>query len=90
MGREPSESVLEEEVDSDAARVRALFERATSRPPEPVEASVLLRHLEAARARYAADPDAARLSTGRASVELASWASLATVVLNLDEAITRP
>lgn len=85
-----AESLLEHEGDSDAARVRTLFERATSRPPEPVEASVLLRHLEAARARYAAEPDAARLATGRASVELASWASLATVVLNLDEAITRP
>ena len=82
-----AESALEGEGESDAARSRALFERARRARPSRGGA-VLLRHLEAARARTPPTP----MPRGwrPAGQRRARPGPLATVVLNLDEAITRP
>jgi hypothetical protein len=83
---------------SDADRVAWLFERATSRPPKADESKVLLDVLAKHRKEYAADADAAKklLAVGAARApndvppaELAAWSSVARVVLNLHETITR-
>jgi len=83
---------------TDAARLAWAFEEVTSRAPEPAEAEVLLRTLARERARFAAEPEAARrvLASGESprdeslpGVEHAAWAQVATLLLNLSEALTR-
>ncbi|MCC6729023.1 MAG: DUF1553 domain-containing protein [Chthonomonadales bacterium] len=83
---------------ADEARLIYAFRLATARPPRPAEAAVLLRVLRAARARYAADAAAARklLAVGEsprntriAPAELAAWTSVSSVILNLDETVTK-
>ena len=83
---------------SDAERIRRAFRLATSREPDPEEAQILLGRLDALRSDFAADPEAARaiLAIGdkpRQSdldpVEHAAHAALASLLLNLDETITR-
>lgn len=91
--------VLAESPAGDASeRLGAAFRRVTSRRPDAEERQLLLGLLESLRARFAADPDAARalVSVGESTsdpgldpVELAAWTALANVLLNLDEAITR-
>jgi hypothetical protein len=90
--------VLREER-SDAARLRRMIALATSRPHiDGPEAAVLTGILRHHRAAYAADIDAARalVSVGLKPIpkdldaaELAAWTSVARVILNLDETITR-
>ncbi|MBX9624324.1 MAG: DUF1553 domain-containing protein [Gemmataceae bacterium] len=91
--------VLAEGGADDAARVGWAFRRATGRDPKPAEAEVLLGLLAKHRKEYAADPEAAKklLAVGDMSppkdvpaAELAAWASVCRVVLNLHETITRP
>ncbi len=83
---------------SDAERIDFLYRRALLREPRGAERESLLRLLEAQRDVYRASPDdAARLvSIGNApapadipAAELAAWANVARVVLNLHETITR-
>ncbi|MBX9580201.1 MAG: PSD1 and planctomycete cytochrome C domain-containing protein [Gemmataceae bacterium] len=83
----------------DAARVGWAFRRATGRDPKPAEAEVLLGLLAKHRKEYAADGDAAKklLAVGDLTPpkdvpagDLAAWASVCRVVLNLHETITRP
>ena len=87
------------EAQSDADRLRRMFALATSRPKlQQAEAATLKGLLRRHRAVYASDRDAARalVSVGLRPVpgdldvtELAAWTSVARVILNLDEAITR-
>jgi hypothetical protein len=81
-----------------ADRVNALFRRAVSRPATPHEVKILEQLVEKHRATFRADPDGAKklLSVGLAPSpagiepdELAAWTSVARVVLNLHEAVTR-
>jgi hypothetical protein len=83
---------------SDADRVAWLFQRATRRPPKVEESKVLQEVLAKHRKGFATDADAAKklLAVGAAQTpkdvppaELAAWASVARVVLNLHETITR-
>jgi hypothetical protein len=82
---------------TDADRLDWLFRRAVARSPEPAERASLLAFLAGRRAHYAGHPDAAAklLRTGNAPppagdpTDLAAWASVARVVLNLHETITR-
>ena len=91
--------VLAEGGKDDATRVGWVFRRATGRDPKPAEAEVLLGLLAKHRKEYAADPEGAKklLAVGDMSppkdvrpAELAAWASVCRVVLNLHETITRP
>ena len=80
------------------ARVGWAFESATSRRPEPRESAVLVGLLDKHLAHYRGQPEAARalIGVGQATapgdldpIELAAWTSVARVLLNLHETITR-
>ena len=81
----------------DAAKLGDLFRRALAREPRPAEAKSLVDYLAAQRTHYRANRgDAERLlKIGQAATptdnpaELAAWASVCRVVLNLHETITR-
>lgn len=84
--------------DTPASRITLAFRLVLARPPRPAELDVLLKGFESHLARYRAAPQAAveLLSTGEASrderldvAELAAYAAVASVILNLDEAVTR-
>ncbi|HEX8914171.1 MAG TPA: PSD1 and planctomycete cytochrome C domain-containing protein [Humisphaera sp.] len=85
------------ESADDAGRVTAVFRRVLSREPTPRERDVVLKQVEKARTYYAAHPaDAAKLLTvGQGDVDpkldrptVAAYMTAASMVLNLDEAIT--
>ena len=75
------------------ARLRWAFRCAVARTPEAWELSVLRRRLAAARERFARRPEeaAALLGTGDSddAAERAAWVVVASVILNLDETMTR-
>jgi hypothetical protein len=75
-----------------------MFRRATMREPDKGEIAALVGLRERQRARFAADRGAAEklVKVGQSPrgkdldiVELASWTTVAQVILNLDEVITR-
>ena len=79
-------------------RIDAMFHATLSRRPTRREATVLLDQLTAVTAMFAADEPAARaiLSIGQEQappnadpIELAAYTTIASTILNLDEAITR-
>jgi hypothetical protein len=75
-------------------RIEQLFAASVARPPLPDEAARLLRLLEEQTARFAAAPDAIAAVAGLhdevpKTPEGAAWVIAASVVLNLDEFITR-
>ena len=95
--------VLAEQTIKSAAsprdRIRFAFQRATARRPLPEESAVLLEILRDEKTSFAKAPSqAARLISVGAShadgsldaVELAAWTTVASVILSLDETITRP
>ncbi|MFO1449407.1 MAG: PSD1 and planctomycete cytochrome C domain-containing protein [Opitutaceae bacterium] len=80
------------------SRLTWAFERAVARPPAQDEVRLLRRLYDQQRARYQADPAAARalLRTGAspfaddlAPAELAAWTAVARALLNLHETVTR-
>jgi len=90
---------LLEGPESDAERIAWAWRKALSRAPSDRERQTLERLLEAERATFAANPEAASklLATGLAPnpeaiepTELAAWTSVARAILNLHETITRP
>jgi hypothetical protein len=94
--------VLAERVVKEAAtpeqRLTLAFRRLTARPPKPAELKVLLGSLEHYRVRYGNDRAAARklVSVGESQrderldvSELAAYTAAASLILNLDEAITK-
>ena len=91
-------AMLQQSHPSDGDRLRAAFERVTSRPPAPEEATILENALRRERTRFEADPSAADevLAVGETlrpasipAVEHAAWTQLASTLLNLSETITR-
>lgn len=79
--------------DDDRARLNALFSAVLSRPAQKGELPVLEREIDRARRHYRDHPaDAARylsLSSSKANpADLAAFSLVASLVLNLDEAIT--
>jgi hypothetical protein len=81
-----------------AERFNAMYRRALSRTAKPEELKVLESLLEKHRKEFQADPKGAQelLKVGLAPapsntdpVELAAWTSVARVVLNLHETVTR-
>lgn len=72
---------------TDQAAIRWAFERATARTPDPAEVVRLEALLATLRKRYASDPTgAAKLAS---STEEAAKTMLCTVLMNLDETITK-
>jgi len=79
-------------------RVMYAFELATAREPEPEECKVLLKAFNEQVETYREDEEAAKalLSVGEHPrdesldvPELAAWTTIASVILNLDETITK-
>ena len=81
------------EPTADADRVKSLYQKVLSRPPTEREQTVLLRELQRAQAFYHQAPKEATSylqqdkPTGQSPAK-AAYALVATLILNLDEAIT--
>lgn len=84
--------------DKDEVRLATLYHLVLCRDPRPSEQTTLLGLLGKTRARFTTAPDKAKqlLTVGASSrdkkldvVELASWATLCSLVLNLDETISK-
>ena len=80
---------LEQVQAKSEARLAYMFRRATGREPSDAEISVLMRHKEKASTRFKNDPGAAADLVGAEDNTLATWTSVASIILNLDETITR-
>jgi hypothetical protein len=86
-------------ADDDVERLNFAFRSAVARLPSDEERAIVSDVLAAARKRFTNDPEAAKqlLSVGHSKAdasippaELATWTSLANILLNLDETITKP
>ena len=97
--RKLGERMVREGGATDAERIRFAVRTTLARDPSEQEATILLKGLAADRAKFAKSPEAARklLAFGDAKpaagldpVELAAHAMTANILLNLDEAVTRP
>ena len=93
-----AERMLREVGEQDAARLEHGFRLCTSRHPDALERDELLAFLAEERERFLGDPEAARaaLAVGISprdeslpAAEHAAWTSVARVLLNLSEVITR-
>ena len=82
----------------DAGRIAFAFRTVLARQPRADEVAVLTGVLDKQRAKFAAGRAAAAklLAVGESprneeldQVELAAWATVCSVILNLDEAVTR-
>jgi hypothetical protein len=85
--------------DDDLARLDLAFRLATARLPTDAEADILLKRLATLRQEFTADVDAAErlLAIGDSPrdrsidpVRQAAWAALCSLILNLDETISKP
>src|SRR5262249_20060570 len=93
-----AERVLTKGGSSDDERIVSLFRLATARRPTDQERSVLARALTRLRAQYEGDRAAAAkvLAVGESkrnesldAAEHAAWTGLASLVLNLDEVVSK-
>jgi hypothetical protein len=96
--RKLAERVMKERRTSAEERVVLAFRLAVARPPTPREMTVLNEALSSYMAEYKKSPDAARkyLNQGESPrdeeldvSELAAYSALASLILNLDETITK-
>jgi hypothetical protein len=90
--------LMSEVASDDSTRLALAFRRATSREPDAHELRILTEYLNEQRAAYAADTAAAAelLGVGEsmpdeslATEELAAWTLVMSLILNLDETLTR-
>jgi hypothetical protein len=97
-GRVLAERMMKEGGATPADRLNWAYRRAVSRPVKPQEAKLLLELYARHKADFTKDGEAARklIGTGERpvpadldAVELAAWTSVARVILNLHETITR-
>lgn len=93
-----AERVIRTEGDSLESRIQSAFRRTLSRPATKAETGLIRKLLEQQRARFRGDPAAAKslISIGDSQpdpsldhAELAAWSTVMSVILNLDEAITK-
>jgi hypothetical protein len=93
-----AERLMTEAGPSTEARLDLAFRLTIARPPRPPEAAALSDVFTAGLAAFRGDPAAAQklLSVGESrrnetldAAELAAWTTAASVVLNLDETLTR-
>ncbi|MGE0375615.1 MAG: DUF1553 domain-containing protein, partial [Planctomycetaceae bacterium] len=97
--RKLAELMIEEGGADSGSRIAYGFRRATGRRPTDAESSVLMNGLQLYLERFQADEAAAKAAlehgtspadTSMPSPELAAYATLAGIILNLDETITKP
>ena len=96
--RKMAERVIREAGMSPRARLEMAFRLTMSRAPSDAEATLLTTTLASQINRYRKDPASAQklVTVGEATadphldkVELAAWTEICSMILNLDEAITR-
>jgi hypothetical protein len=95
--RKLAERLLREGGADPAERIDYLYRLVLARPVEPAERQIVLDTLRRFESRYAAGPDAAELflKEGESPLtkldarELAAYTAIASLILNLDETITR-
>ena len=96
--RKLAERMMTEAAASDEAKITFVFRLVTSRAPTAPEIAVLKRIHDRELATYQKDADAVKklLSVGESPrnekldpAALAAWSTVASVVLNLDETITK-
>jgi hypothetical protein len=73
-----------------AERIGFVFKTATGRTPTSGEADLLEKSYVKHLARYTADPASTAAFIGENSPELATCAMLSSIILNLDELVSRP
>jgi hypothetical protein len=82
----------------DSIRLARAFRLATARPPTAAESGILSGRLSAVRAHFTADRLAAEKLTGAGEaprptgldpVEHAAWTALCSLLLNLDEVLSK-
>ncbi len=93
-----AQRVLLGPATDDESRLSEAFRRCTSRPPTPNELAILSRRLQSLRALFAADDAAAKklIAVGESKAsdklkpaDLAAFTSIASLLLNLDETISK-
>jgi hypothetical protein len=93
-----AERIVKEGGTSPADRLTWAYRQALSRPPRPEEATIVLALFQKHRDEYSADTAGAQklvatglkpVPQGMSVAELAAWTSVARVILNLHETITR-
>ena len=98
MDKDLSESVIDVFIDLHKKPIIHAFQLVTQRTPRPDEKEILTQGLREYLAHFKANPDAAKslITIGTSSVpkdlnpvELAAHTTLANVLLNLDEVITK-
>lgn len=96
--RKLAERILQEGTPTDEARIKHAYRLTVSRDPRASEQQPLLAMLKQARARFSADTKSAEklVSVGASrrdekleTAELAAWTTLCSVMLSLDETITK-
>lgn len=88
--RSLAELAISEGGKTNDDRLNFIYRRATSRLPEQDERRILIRRFGDALKSYQKDTNSTKSLAGNGSnAELAAWTVVASVVLNLDEVITR-
>jgi hypothetical protein len=96
--RKLGERVMHEGGETPESRITLAFRLVVGRPPRPAELEILIKGFENHLARYRSQPQAAAelLASGEAPrderldpAELAAYTAVASVILNLDEAVTK-
>jgi hypothetical protein len=96
--RKLAERMMIEGGKDPAARIKWAYELVLARPPKPAETHVVLQTLQNFETRYHADRKSARefLHNGDSPLngkldprELAAYTSIASLILNLDETVTK-
>jgi hypothetical protein len=96
--RKLAERMMKEAGPDENSRIRFAFQNATAREPRAQELAVLKKIYDAQLEAYQHDPSTAEklLKVGESPLderldapELAAWTTVASVILNLDETITR-
>jgi hypothetical protein len=96
--RKLAERILQEGAATDEAKMKLAYRLAVSRDPRASEQQLLLAMLKQARERFLADTKSAEklVSVGASrrdekleTAELAAWTTLSSVILSLDETITK-
>jgi hypothetical protein len=96
--RKLAERILVEAPATTEERIAFAFQLATARPPSSAETAILRRAFEQEWAAYRANPATAEklLTVGESPrnqnldvAELAAWTTVASMILNLDETVTK-
>ena len=96
--RKLAERAIQDGGLTDESRMSRAFRTSLSRQPTAVEMAVLVKTLQRRRSHFQKDPERAKslISVGDSAydktideLELASWTSVMSLILNLDETITK-